>query len=156
MNSSLPSSVCGSASDSSYTSTDQASIRSSSHTSIRSTSTSTTKPKRTVRFQDPDPAPVEPSQSTWPLTYRSPLSTCPLMMAHTPVTRGSPPQPPLQSQLVSSTCAVLRRASADPSAWADHQSDETLPSHQRLPLLVSSNSPSGSLAWRSQSRGRAP
>ncbi|KAM0711524.1 hypothetical protein Q7P35_000890 [Cladosporium inversicolor] len=60
MNSSLPSSVCGSASDTSYTSTDQASIRSSSHTSITSTSTSTTKPKRTVRFQDPDPAPTEP------------------------------------------------------------------------------------------------
>ena len=60
MNSTLPSSVCGSASDSSYTSADQASIRSSSHTSITSTSTSTTKPKRTVRFQDPDPAPTEP------------------------------------------------------------------------------------------------
>lgn len=60
MNAGLPSSVCGSASDSSYTSADQASIRSSSHTSITSTSTSTTKPKRTVRFQDPDPAPAEP------------------------------------------------------------------------------------------------
>jgi len=59
MNSGLPSSVCGSASDSSYASTDQASIRSSGHTSFTSTSTSTTKPKRTVRFQDPVPAPVE-------------------------------------------------------------------------------------------------
>jgi hypothetical protein len=59
MNSSLPSSVCGSASDSSYANTDQASIRSSGHTSFTSTSTTTTKPKRTVRFQDPVPAPVE-------------------------------------------------------------------------------------------------
>jgi hypothetical protein len=62
MNSSLPSSVCGSASDSSYN-TDQSSIRSSGHSSIKSTSTSITKPKsilkRTVRFQDPDPAPIE-------------------------------------------------------------------------------------------------
>jgi hypothetical protein len=59
MNSSLPSSVCGSASDVSYTSADQSSIRSSGRSSIKSTSTSTTKPKRTVRFQDPDPAPIE-------------------------------------------------------------------------------------------------
>lgn len=54
MNPSLPSSVCGSASDSSYAQTDQSSIHSSSRTSITS-STKTGKPKRTVRFQDPDP-----------------------------------------------------------------------------------------------------
>lgn len=54
MTPSLPSSVCGSASDSSYAQTDQSSIRSSGRTSIIS-STTTSKPKRTVRFQDPDP-----------------------------------------------------------------------------------------------------
>lgn len=57
MNSSLPSSICGSASDSSYAATDRSSIRSSSHTSIKSTSTAS-KPKRTVRFQDPVPEPI--------------------------------------------------------------------------------------------------
>ncbi|KAM0715385.1 hypothetical protein Q7P37_008883 [Cladosporium fusiforme] len=53
----LPSSVCGSANDSSYACTDQSSIRSSGQTSI--TSSSTGKPKRVVRFQDPTPAEPE-------------------------------------------------------------------------------------------------
>ena len=97
---------------------------------------------------------LSPSQSTWALTSPSHPSTCPLTMAHTPVTHGSPPQPPLQSQPASSPCAVSRRASADLYPWADRQSDETLPCRRRLPLPASSNSVSGSLAWRSPSQGQ--
>ncbi|KAM0689519.1 hypothetical protein Q7P36_010390 [Cladosporium allicinum] len=58
MNSGLPSSVCGSASDSTYTSADQSSIHSTGGRSSIASS-STPKPKRTVRFQDPVPAPAE-------------------------------------------------------------------------------------------------
>lgn len=58
----LPSSVCGSANDSTYASTDRSSIRSSGQASI--TSSSTGKPKRSVRFQDP--VPVEPEVQSAP------------------------------------------------------------------------------------------
>lgn len=65
----LPSSICGSANDSSYACTDQSSIRSSCQASI--TSSSTGKPKRVVRFQDP--VPVEPDVQRAPSSSLSSL-----------------------------------------------------------------------------------